>query len=124
MHSATIKVSEIAYFFCLPFSYIKIRFECNANVDEVIVQRLNWQNLWIHPPPAENVKVRGIDWRPDERILAIGYSNGLVTLIDVENQQEIHKINLDSDITSLAWTQNTNEYQDGTEDSQDNRMVN
>lgn len=67
--------------------------------------------------------MRGIDWRPDERILAIGYSNGLVTLIDVENQQELHKINLESDITSMSWTQNTIEFQDGAEDSQDNRMV-
>lgn len=93
------------------------------NVDEVIVQRLNWQNLWVRSPPADNVKVKGIDWRPDERILAIGYSNGLITLIDVENQQEIHKINLDSDITCLAWTQNTAEFRDGSDDTQDNRMV-
>lgn len=95
----------------------------DAIADEVIVQRLNWQNLWIHSPPADNAKVRGIDWRPDERILAIGYSNGLLALIDVENQQEIHKINLESDMTFLAWTQNTTEFQDGAEDIRDNRMV-
>lgn len=39
---------------------------------EVIVQRLNLQVLWVQPPPSDDSKVRGIDWRPDERILAIG----------------------------------------------------
>lgn len=39
---------------------------------EVIVQRLNIQTLWIHPPPYENARVCGFDWRPDVHVLAVG----------------------------------------------------
>lgn len=52
-----------------------------------------------------------------------GYSNGLVVLIDVENQQEINTFNLESDITCLSWTQNTKDVQDEIEEFQDNRLV-
>lgn len=41
-------------------------------VGEVIIQRLNLQILWTQPAPTDDSKVCGIDWRPDERILAIG----------------------------------------------------
>lgn len=90
---------------------------------EVIVQRLNWQNLWTQESPSDSAEVRGLDWRPDERILAIGYDTGLMLLIDVENQQEIHALELDSEVKCLGWTQNTKEYHDDSEDIQDNRMV-
>lgn len=36
------------------------------------MQRLNWQKILTHPPPTETAKVRGLDWRPDEKIIAIG----------------------------------------------------
>lgn len=55
--------------------------------------------------------------------MSIGYSNGLVVLMDVENQQEIHTFNLDSDITCLSWTQNAKEFHDENDEFQDNRLV-
>lgn len=90
---------------------------------EVVVQRTNWEKLWTHSPSVENSKVRGLDWRPDERILAIGYSSGLVELLDVENEEEIHSFKLESDITCLSWTQNMKEVQDELEEFQDGRLV-
>lgn len=73
------------------------------------MQRLNFQKIWTHLPPFDGAKVRGIDWRPDEKIIAVGYSNGLVILLDIENQHEINQIKLDGDITCLGWTQNSRE---------------
>lgn len=75
----------------------------------MIVQRLNFQKIWTHSPPVDGAKVRGIDWRPDEKIIAVGYSTGLVILLDIENQHEINQIQLDGDITCLGWTQNSRE---------------
>lgn len=36
----------------------------------------------------------------------LGYSTGLVILLNVENQQTITVLNVDSDISCLSWTQN------------------
>jgi len=39
----------------------------------VIVYRINWQKIWLHAPIQENLLVRGLAWRPDEKIIAIGF---------------------------------------------------
>ncbi|XP_031628061.1 anaphase-promoting complex subunit 4 [Contarinia nasturtii] len=90
---------------------------------EVIVQRLNLQGLWTQPPPYEDAKVCGISWRPDERILAIGYNSGRVILVDVENHQAVHTLELKSEIVSLNWTQNTKESYDDFDDLQGNTKL-
>lgn len=84
----------------------------------MIVQRLNFQKIWTYPPPQDMVgHVRGIDWRPDEKIIAVGYSTGLVVLLDIENQHNspITQFKLDGDITYLGWTQNTQDISDGSD---------
>lgn len=40
------------------------------------MHRLNWQRAWILAPPSEDVKVDGIAWRPDGKVIAIAYSIG------------------------------------------------
>lgn len=90
----------------------------NTQTGEVIVQRLNWQKILSHPPPNDGIKVRGIDWQPDEKIISVGYNNGLVVLLDIESQQEIHTTNFSSDITCLGWTNNTKEVYDDEIDSE------
>lgn len=114
---------------------------------EVIVQRLNLQVLWVQPPPFENAKVCGIGWRPDERILAIGslqfvhqiiifyahlisskfqilgYNSGKVLLVDVENHQVLHTLELKAEIVSINWTQNTKESYDDFDDLQGNTKL-
>lgn len=105
----------------------------------MIVQRLNFQKIWTHPPPHESARVRGIDWSHEKMIAVIifvityfhkiqfykisqvGYSTGLVVLLDIENQQEINSFKLDADITYLGWTQNTRDISDGSDD--DNLLV-
>ncbi|KAG4075627.1 hypothetical protein HA402_003452 [Bradysia odoriphaga] len=83
---------------------------------EVIIRRLNFQRIWTHPPPRDGVKVRGIDFRPDEKIIAIGYSTGLVILLDIGSQHEIYSFNLKSDITCFGWTQNSKEIEENGND--------
>lgn len=41
----------------------------------------------------------------------------------MENHEEVNTYHLNSDITCLSWTQNTNEITDGMEDLHDNRLV-
>lgn len=43
------------------------------------MQRLNWQKIWSHSPPEKDLKVRGIAWRFDEKVIAIG--KDLISLI-------------------------------------------
>lgn len=70
----------------------------------MIIHRFKWQKVWSHPPPEENLRVRAIAWRNDEKMLAIGYSNGLITLLDIENHEEIFSLRLTGDITFMCWT--------------------
>ncbi|ROT73122.1 Anaphase-promoting complex subunit 4 [Penaeus vannamei] len=42
---------------------------------QVSMHRLYWQRVWIINSPGENVKVKGLAWRPDSKVLAIGYSS-------------------------------------------------
>lgn len=42
----------------------------------------------------------------DGKVIGIAYNNGLVTLVDIESKDEIHSINIKSEISSICWTQN------------------
>lgn len=88
---------------------------------EVIVHRLNLQKIWTHPPATEDIRVRALDWCPDEKIVAVGYSSGAVILLDIEQQTVVHSFQLDSDIRCLSWTQNNREISDDS-DSSDNPL--
>lgn len=63
---------------------------------EVIVQRLNIQTLWIHPPPYENARVCGFDWRPDVHVLAVGMYSATTattkTTKTTKQQPNLHSI--------------------------------
>lgn len=80
---------------------------------EVQVHRLHWQKVWNLPPPKENVTVQAMAWRPDGKALAIGYSSGVVYIIDIEDKEELERYELEQDedefdhtkhgITCLSW---------------------
>ncbi|XP_014251686.1 anaphase-promoting complex subunit 4 [Cimex lectularius] len=74
---------------------------------EVSLHRLSWQKVWSLSPPKEEVLVKGIAWRPDGKVIAIGYSNNDILLVNVENKDIIHKSNCsvgeESMISFLAW---------------------
>ncbi|XP_058062186.1 anaphase-promoting complex subunit 4 [Anopheles bellator] len=73
---------------------------------DVILQRLKWQKVWQLSPPEDGLKVRGIAWRPLEKMIAIGYSNGAIVLINIENKEEVHSFSVESDISFMNWTEN------------------
>lgn len=109
------------------------------------MQRLNWQNLLVQPPPDENVRVGAMDWHPQEKVLSVGnfvpsknykvptkshkfflilgYSNGTVIQIDVENQCECNTLQLESEVACLAWTRNRKPFLDESKESEDIRLV-
>lgn len=43
----------------------------------------------------------------DEKILGIVYSNGLITLVDIESKEDIHSFMIEGDVRSICWTQNS-----------------
>lgn len=45
-------------------------------IGEVSLHRLNWQRVWSLQPSDVDYTVSGMAWRPDGKVIAIGYSNG------------------------------------------------
>ncbi|XP_062535829.1 anaphase-promoting complex subunit 4 isoform X2 [Armigeres subalbatus] len=76
---------------------------------EVILHRLKWQKVWQLSPPEEGLRVRGIAWRPLDKVMAIAYSNGTIILINIENKEEIYNFNIKSDISCMSLTENDKE---------------
>uniref|UniRef100_A0A1B6CIQ6 Anaphase-promoting complex subunit 4 n=1 Tax=Clastoptera arizonana TaxID=38151 RepID=A0A1B6CIQ6_9HEMI len=72
---------------------------------EVALHRLTWQKVWLLPPPKEGSLVKGISWRPDGKVLAIGYSTGEILLVDVENKDILHTSFVEGEISCLVWLQ-------------------
>ncbi|KAM7350465.1 anaphase-promoting complex subunit 4 [Cochliomyia hominivorax] len=75
---------------------------------EIVIQRLNWQKIVTFPPPAEDVKVRGLSWQYDETIIAVGYSNGQVSLLDAEREESISNLHYDDDIKKVYFSKAIN----------------
>ncbi|XP_065362715.1 anaphase-promoting complex subunit 4 [Calliphora vicina] len=71
---------------------------------EIVIQRLNWQKIVTFPSPGEDVKVRGLSWQYDETIIAVGYSNGQVSLLDVEREESISNLKYDDDIKRVYFS--------------------
>nr|XP_023028026.1 anaphase-promoting complex subunit 4-like [Leptinotarsa decemlineata] len=79
---------------------------------EVALHRLSWTKAWNLNPPKENVEVKAIAWRPDGKILAVGYSSGEVLLISVENKKTLNVKDASSEITCITWVQEKGETTD------------
>ncbi|CAB3236219.1 unnamed protein product [Arctia plantaginis] len=93
---------------------------------EVQVHRLHWQKVWNLSPPKENVTVQAMAWRPDGKALAIGYSSGVVFIIDIEDKEELDRYELEQEdedafdpskhgITCLSWAVRTEILESATE---------
>ncbi|KAM3967943.1 anaphase-promoting complex subunit 4 [Aphomia sociella] len=90
---------------------------------EVQVHRLHWQKVWNLSPPKENVTVRAMAWRPDGKVLAIGYSSGSVHIVDIEDKEILDKYELEqesseefedskySGITCITWVAQTDTFE-------------
>ncbi|XP_041370961.1 anaphase-promoting complex subunit 4-like [Gigantopelta aegis] len=82
----------------------KIDLVALSNVQgEVILHRLSWQKVWTLAPPEEGETVGGLAWRPDGKVLAVGYASGKIRLCDIENAEVLHNINMSKRITTLNW---------------------
>lgn len=71
---------------------------------EVIIHRLNWQKIVTFPAPSDNSKVRALTWQPDETMIAVGYSNGKISLLDVEKEEEVFSLSYSDEIQTIYWT--------------------
>lgn len=79
----------------------------------VVLNRLSWQRVWITTPTHS--PVTAIAWRPDGKVLAVGHSNGTITLRAVENAKVLHKFTVGIEIIYLSWTtcpSNSSSYRD------------
>ncbi|XP_063963789.1 anaphase-promoting complex subunit 4-like isoform X2 [Lytechinus pictus] len=76
---------------------------------EVLLQRLTWQRqaIWTLTPPGEDEgkEVRALAWRPDGKVLAVGYQSGRLLLCRVEKAEVIHTTHVDQPITCMQWTE-------------------
>lgn len=53
----------------------------------------------------------------------LGYNSGKVLLVDVENHQILHTLELKGEIVSINWTQNIKESYDDFDDLQGNTKL-
>lgn len=58
---------------------------------EVVLYRITWQNVWSLPVVEEGVCVSALAWRPDGKVLAVGYNNALVRLYNIEGGFCLHE---------------------------------
>ncbi|XP_077992612.1 anaphase-promoting complex subunit 4-like [Glandiceps talaboti] len=77
-----------------------------ANVHgEVLLHRLSWQRVWVLPVPASETskKVTALAWRPDGKVLAVGYGSGRLLVVDVENAEVLHTSTMTTSISCMQW---------------------
>ncbi|XP_018328115.1 anaphase-promoting complex subunit 4 [Agrilus planipennis] len=72
---------------------------------EVALHRLTWARAWNLSPHKDGIQVKAMAWRPDSKIIAIAYSLGEIFLVDVENKNILHKIEVQGEISCLHWVQ-------------------
>lgn len=79
---------------------------------EVALHRLSWTRAWSLGPPNENDIVKGLAWRPDGKVLAIGYSSGVVLSVNVENKATTNSLQINGNISCIHWAQEIVEMKD------------
>ena len=70
---------------------------------EVTLHRLGWHKVWTYPPPTETDTVGGLAWRPDSKVLAIGYVSGKIRLCGIEKGVTLHESEVDGRVTCMSW---------------------
>lgn len=70
---------------------------------EVVLHRLSWQKVWTLPSLGEEEKIGGMAWRPDGKVLAVGYLSGKLKLCDVEKGEVLHDASVEGEITCMSW---------------------
>ena len=77
-----------------------------SNVNgEVVLHRLSWQKVWTITPPTEKDRVGGLAWRPDSKLVTIGYKSGKIRLCDIEKGNILHSTEVEGEVTCMSWTE-------------------
>ena len=81
---------------------------------EVWLHRLSWKRVWSIPSTEGRAVV--LAWRPDGKVLAVGYSDGTIKLYDIENADCIHKFDIGAKPSCMDWMEGeTQKSEDGDE---------
>lgn len=81
-----------------------------TNNGEVRLHRMYWQKVWLLP--AKEAHATCLAWKYNGRLLAIGYDNGDVQLVEIEKSVVVHSMHCNSRITSLCWIAKKKKAQD------------
>ena len=68
---------------------------------QLCLHRLNWQRLWAVSPESA---VTSLCWRPDGKVLACGYEDGFISLLDVENGDTMQRGKMVAGVDHLVTT--------------------
>ena len=68
---------------------------------QLCLHRLNWQRLWAVSPDSA---VTSLCWRPDGKVLACGYEDGFISLLDVENGDTMQRGKMVAGVDDLGTT--------------------
>lgn len=68
---------------------------------EVWLNRLSWKRVWSIS--ATEGRAMCIAWRPDGKLIAVGFENGNIKLFDIENAECIHTSTVNRKILCMDW---------------------
>jgi anaphase-promoting complex subunit 4 len=68
----------------------------------VCVYRLAWVRVWTLDA-KDGCTPKALSWRPDGKALAVGWSDGVVTLHEIEYAKKYHEIELPAAVTCMNW---------------------
>ena len=60
--------------------------------------------IWSTPPPGDSgAAALSIVWRSDGKLLSIGYSSGVISILDIESKDPVHRADAGSPVNCLSW---------------------
>lgn len=68
---------------------------------DVWLNRLSWQRVWTKH--SSEYKAISLAWRPDGKVLALGFDQCKVQLVNVENSECLHQYDVESKPEILEW---------------------
>ena len=72
----------------------------------ISVYRLSWVRVWSMDARQSSTP-RALSWRPDGKALAVGWSDSVVSLHEIEDAKKYHEIKLPAAVTCMNWMETT-----------------
>ena len=86
---------------------------------EVWLNRLSWKRVW--PISATKTgRATCSAWRPDGKLIAVGFDDGSIKLFDIENAECIHTCKVSPKIVFMDWMEAVKS--DSSEESEDRSL--